>query len=182
MAAIAQGKKAASFALEDGAGKRVSLADFKGKHVVRLFLSEGRHAGLYERGLRFRDLWKELQRAGVVVLGVRPTTPSRTRSSRASTSCRSRCSPIPTASSCRRGARTGEDDVRQEDHGRHPVDGVDRPDGVVRKHWRASGRRRSSIRRRSLEAIRADEYAASPRSAATSVGLRARIDATRGTI
>jgi len=37
MAAITEGKKAPSFTLEDGAGKRVSLGDFKGKNVVVYF-------------------------------------------------------------------------------------------------------------------------------------------------
>ena len=70
MAAIAEGKKAPSFALEDGAGKRVSLADFKGKHVVVYFYPKDDTPGCTKEACGFRDLWKELQRAGVVVLGV----------------------------------------------------------------------------------------------------------------
>jgi peroxiredoxin Q/BCP len=34
---IVEGRKAPDFALNDAAGKRVSLADFKGKHVVVYF-------------------------------------------------------------------------------------------------------------------------------------------------
>jgi peroxiredoxin Q/BCP len=70
MAAIAEGKKPPSFALEDGAGKRVSLADFKGKHVVVYFYPKDDTPGCTKEACGFRDLWKELQRAGVVVLGV----------------------------------------------------------------------------------------------------------------
>ena len=70
MAAIADGKKAPSFALEDGAGKRVSLADFKGKHVVVYFYPKDDTPGCTKEACGFRDLWKELQQAGVVVLGV----------------------------------------------------------------------------------------------------------------
>ena len=70
MASIAEGKKAPSFALEDGAGKRVSLADFKGKHVVVYFYPKDDTPGCTKEACGFRDLWKELQQAGVVVLGV----------------------------------------------------------------------------------------------------------------
>jgi thioredoxin-dependent peroxiredoxin len=37
MAVIVEGRKAPSFTLEDGAGKRISLEDFKGKNVVVYF-------------------------------------------------------------------------------------------------------------------------------------------------
>jgi len=66
MAAIAEGKKAPSFALKDGAGKRVSLADFKGRHVVVYFYPKDDTPGCTKEACGFRDLWKELQQAGVV--------------------------------------------------------------------------------------------------------------------
>jgi len=70
MAPIAEGKKAPSFTLEDGAGRRVSLGDFKGKNVVVYFYPKDDTPGCTKEACGFRDLWKELQRAGVVVLGV----------------------------------------------------------------------------------------------------------------
>ena len=70
MAAIVEGRKALSFTLEDGAGKRVSLEDFKGKNVVVYFYPKDDTPGCTKEACGFRDLWKELQRAGVVVLGV----------------------------------------------------------------------------------------------------------------
>jgi len=70
MAAIAEGRKAPSFILEDGAGKHVSLGDFKGKNVVVYFYPKDDTPGCTKEACGFRDLWKELQRAGVVVLGV----------------------------------------------------------------------------------------------------------------
>ena len=70
MAAIAEGKKAPRFTLEDGAGRRVSLEDFKGKHVVVYFYPKDDTPGYTKEACGFRDFWKELQRAGVVVLGV----------------------------------------------------------------------------------------------------------------
>jgi thioredoxin-dependent peroxiredoxin len=70
MAAIAEGKKAPNFTLEDGAGKRVSLGDFKGKDVVVYFYPKDDTPGCTKEACGFRDLWKDLQRAGVVILGV----------------------------------------------------------------------------------------------------------------
>ncbi len=70
MAAIAEGRKAPSFTLADAAGKQVSLADFKGKDVVVYFYPKDDTPGCTKEACGFRDLWRELQRAGVVVLGV----------------------------------------------------------------------------------------------------------------
>jgi thioredoxin-dependent peroxiredoxin len=68
--ALVEGKKAPSFTLDDAAGKPVSLADFKGKDVVVYFYPKDDTPGCTKEACGFRDLWKELQRAGVVVLGV----------------------------------------------------------------------------------------------------------------
>jgi peroxiredoxin Q/BCP len=68
--AIAEGRKAPDFTLEDASGKRVSLKDFKGKDVVVYFYPKDDTPGCTKEACGFRDLWKELLRAGVVVLGV----------------------------------------------------------------------------------------------------------------
>ena len=70
MATIAEGRKAPSFTLEDSAGKRVSLADFKDKHVVVYFYPKDDTPGCTKEACGFRDLWSDLKKAGVVVLGV----------------------------------------------------------------------------------------------------------------
>ena len=70
MAAIAEGRKAPDLALENAAGDRVSLKGFKGKDVVVYFYPKDDTPGCTKEACGFRDLWKELQRAGVVVLGV----------------------------------------------------------------------------------------------------------------
>jgi thioredoxin-dependent peroxiredoxin len=75
MAAIAEGKKAPNFTLEDSAGKRVSLGDFKGKNVVVYFYPKDDTPGCTKEACGFRDLWKDLQRAGVVILGVSADKP-----------------------------------------------------------------------------------------------------------
>ena len=68
--AIAEGKKAPSFTLLDANSKPVSLDDFKGKDVVVYFYPKDDTPGCIKEACGFRDLWKDLQRAGVVVLGV----------------------------------------------------------------------------------------------------------------
>ncbi len=70
MAAITEGRKAPSFTLPDAEGRRVSLADFKGKDVVVYFYPRDDTPGCTKEACGFRDYWKELQRAGVVVLGI----------------------------------------------------------------------------------------------------------------
>ena len=69
---IAEGKKAPDFTLADAEGKKVSLSDFKGKDVVVYFYPKDDTPGCTKEACGFRDLWKDLQRAGVVVLGVSP--------------------------------------------------------------------------------------------------------------
>jgi peroxiredoxin Q/BCP len=70
VAAITEGRKAPSFTLPDAEGRRVSLADFKGKDVVVYFYPRDDTPGCTKEACGFRDYWKELQRAGVVVLGI----------------------------------------------------------------------------------------------------------------
>ena len=67
---VVEGKKAPDFSLEDAGGKRVSLADFKGKDVIVYFYPKDDTPGCTKEACGFRDSWKELQKAGVVVLGV----------------------------------------------------------------------------------------------------------------
>ena len=70
MAGIAEGRKAPDFTLEDASGKRVALKDFKGKDVVVYFYPRDDTPGCTKEACGFRDLWADLRRAGVVVLGV----------------------------------------------------------------------------------------------------------------
>ena len=70
--AIKEGSKAPAFALPDSGGKTVALTDLAGKHVVVYFYPRDDTPGCTKEACGFRDLWKDLQRAGVVVLGVSP--------------------------------------------------------------------------------------------------------------
>jgi peroxiredoxin Q/BCP len=67
---IVEGRRAPDFSLPDAAGRRVSLAEFKGKHVIVYFYPKDDTPGCTKEACGFRDHWKELQKAGVVVLGV----------------------------------------------------------------------------------------------------------------
>lgn len=73
---IVEGRKAPDFTLEDANGTRVSLSDFKGKHVVVYFYPKDDTPGCTKEACGFRDAWKELQKAGVVVLGVSADSPA----------------------------------------------------------------------------------------------------------
>jgi peroxiredoxin Q/BCP len=74
MPTIAEGKKAHDFTLTDAEGRTVSLSDFEGKDVVVYFYPKDDTPGCTKEACGFRDLWKALQRAGVVVLGISPDT------------------------------------------------------------------------------------------------------------
>ena len=67
---IVEGGKAPDFTLENAKGEPVSLANFKGKNVVVYFYPKDDTPGCTKEACGFRDHWKELQKAGVVVLGV----------------------------------------------------------------------------------------------------------------
>jgi len=72
---IEEGKKAPAFTLEDARGRKVRLADFAGKDVIVYFYPKDDTPGCTKEACGFRDLWKEIRRAGVVVLGVSPDGP-----------------------------------------------------------------------------------------------------------
>ena len=67
---IAEGRKAPDFTLADASGRKVSLGDFKGKDVVVYFYPKDDTPGCTKEACGFRDLDRELQKSGVVVLGV----------------------------------------------------------------------------------------------------------------
>jgi thioredoxin-dependent peroxiredoxin len=64
------GEPAPDFALTDLAGRRVSLADLAGKHVILYFYPKDDTPGCTKEACGFRDAWDELRELGAVVLGV----------------------------------------------------------------------------------------------------------------
>src|SRR5205814_3048267 len=67
---IVEGRPAPDFTLEDARGTRVSLSDFRGRDVVVYFYPKDDTPGCTKEACGFRDHWKDLQKAGVVVLGI----------------------------------------------------------------------------------------------------------------
>mgnify|MGYP001603830930 CR=1 len=72
MSKIEEGKKAPDFTLEDQDEKKVTLSGFKGKDVIVYFYPADDTPGCTKEACGFRDFWKDLQKRGVVVLGVSP--------------------------------------------------------------------------------------------------------------
>jgi peroxiredoxin Q/BCP len=70
MASVKEGKPAPAFELQDGEGRSVSLGSLSGKDVVLYFYPRDDTPGCTKEACGFRDSWKELQKLGVVVLGV----------------------------------------------------------------------------------------------------------------
>jgi peroxiredoxin Q/BCP len=66
------GTKAPAFNLKSDSGKSIKLADFKGQPVVLYFYPKDDTPGCTREACAFRDLKKEMEKAGAVVLGVSP--------------------------------------------------------------------------------------------------------------
>jgi peroxiredoxin Q/BCP len=69
---VEEGKKAPALALPDEQGRKVSLEEQLGKHVILYFYPRDDTPGCTKEACGFRDAWKELGKRGVVVLGVSP--------------------------------------------------------------------------------------------------------------
>jgi thioredoxin-dependent peroxiredoxin len=136
MPAIAEGRKAPDFSLVDGAGKRVALGDFRGRHVVVYFYPKDDTPGCTKEACGFRDEWKDLQKAGVVVLGISADAPD----SHAKFAAKYRL-PFPLLSDPDRKVMTAWGAFGDKMMYGKKTQGVIRstvwigPDGVVRKHW-----------------------------------------------
>ena len=69
---LSTGVKAPDFALPADDGTTVTLAELKGRKVVLYFYPKDDTSGCTKEACGFRDSWKDVQRAGAVVLGVSP--------------------------------------------------------------------------------------------------------------
>lgn len=70
--AIEEGKAPPAFTLPDQNGHKVALKELKGKNVVVYFYPRDDTPGCTKEACGFRDLWKDIQKTGTVVLGVSP--------------------------------------------------------------------------------------------------------------
>jgi thioredoxin-dependent peroxiredoxin len=133
---IVEGRKAPAFSLEDAVGRRVSLADFKGKDVIVYFYPKDDTPGCTKEACGFRDSWKELQKAGVVVLGISADSAA----SHQKFAAKYRL-PFPLLSDPDRKVMTAWGAYGDKMMYGKKTKGVIRstvwigPDGVVRKHW-----------------------------------------------
>lgn len=69
---LAVGSRAPAFRVLSDTGKKVALADFRGRPVVLYFYPKDDTSGCTTEACEFRDSWRAVQAAGAVVLGVSP--------------------------------------------------------------------------------------------------------------
>jgi peroxiredoxin Q/BCP len=74
---LAPGDKAPAFTLPDADGKKVSLADYKGRRVIVYFYPAASTPGCTKQACDFRDNLGELNAAGVDVVGISPDKPEK---------------------------------------------------------------------------------------------------------
>jgi len=68
-------QKVANFTLQTDEDKAASLSDYAGKPVILFFFPKADTPGCTIEACGFRDVFKELQAAGAVVLGISRDTP-----------------------------------------------------------------------------------------------------------
>jgi len=66
------GEKAPDFRVRDHRGEMVSLADFKGKHVVLYFYPKDMTPGCTTEACDFRDQHEQFEQLNAVIIGVSP--------------------------------------------------------------------------------------------------------------
>ena len=136
MPLIDPGRKAPAFSLKDQNGTTHRLADYAGRPVVLYFYPKDDTPGCTKEACGFRDLWKELQRAGVVVLGISGDAPA----SHAKFATKYKL-PFPLLSDPARKVMQAWGAYGEKMMYGKKTQGVIRstvwigPDGVVKKHW-----------------------------------------------
>lgn len=69
---VEEGKAAPAFTLKDAAGNPVALKGLRGENVIVYFYPRDNTPGCTKEACGFRDLWKDIQKADAVVLGISP--------------------------------------------------------------------------------------------------------------
>jgi peroxiredoxin Q/BCP len=72
---VEEGTRAPDFSLRSDSGDEVRLSELRGKPVVLYFYPKDDTPGCTAQACGIRDVWKELQAKGAVVLGVSPDSP-----------------------------------------------------------------------------------------------------------
>jgi peroxiredoxin Q/BCP len=134
---IEEGKTAPAFTLPDQTGKKVALADHRGKHVVIYFYPADDTPGCTKEACGFRDRWSEFEDHDAVVLGISPDDDASHQRFIAKYELPFTLLSDPSKKVMERYGAWGEKTL----YGKKTV-GVIRstvwvgPDGKVRKHWR----------------------------------------------
>ncbi|NBP85027.1 MAG: thioredoxin-dependent thiol peroxidase [Mycobacteriaceae bacterium] len=71
------GDRAPAFSLPDADGKTVKLADFKGRKVIIYFYPAALTPGCTKQACDFRDSLRQLNGAGIDVVGISPDKPEK---------------------------------------------------------------------------------------------------------
>ena len=71
------GDKAPSFSLEDADGNTVSLADYRGRKLIVYFYPAALTPGCTKQACDFRDNLRDLNGAGLDVVGISPDPPAK---------------------------------------------------------------------------------------------------------
>lgn len=77
MAKLNVGDKAPAFSLLGQDGKKVSLADFKGKNLLLYFYPKADTPGCTKQGCSIRDASSELKKLGMAAVGISPDEPTK---------------------------------------------------------------------------------------------------------
>jgi len=77
MAQLKVGDKAPAFSLEDQTGKKVSLADFKGKRLLVYFYPKADTPSCTKQACSIRDAAKDLAKTNVAAVGISPDAPDK---------------------------------------------------------------------------------------------------------
>lgn len=73
---LKENTKAPDFLLEDQNGEKHSLKEFRGKKVVLYFYPKDNTKGCTTQACGFRDVYREIQKKGAVVIGISKDTVS----------------------------------------------------------------------------------------------------------
>ncbi|MBN1436384.1 MAG: thioredoxin-dependent thiol peroxidase [Sedimentisphaerales bacterium] len=77
MAELKTGSKAPNFALMDQAGKKVKLADFKGKRLLLYFYPKADTPGCTKQACSISESMKDLKKQNIAAVGVSPDLPDK---------------------------------------------------------------------------------------------------------
>ena len=66
------GQTSPAFRLRDESGTKVALSDYRGRDVIVYFYPRDDTPGCTKEAQGFRDLWKQIQQEGAVVIGISP--------------------------------------------------------------------------------------------------------------